>query len=347
MNTLIDIKISDLQKSTESATQITKQLYEQVKDTEDIDLIHSYSSFLYASGLHKTLLKFIIRCFKKSKPIPWWHLFLLSSKFDLDAVSLDWVYDLFSSHHSEQDWKYGLTSSCLNNMKLLLQKQSYLNQFYENHSCPQLDLEKKIRSAGEQNRKQEEGLIKELIKLDPKNPFFKDYLLEYNTKKAIRFLEIYKSDKKPSSELSNHSKELDLDPRYSKRLLTTLQKKIKTDPHLIEDIVVALGSMSLYGLAASLLEKQLDNFSRQNLYLDCLIESKQYLKCLNYADELYINISSDTQIAFELSLAKARAYYGLKEYKKAKSIVTNLISIKPKSQTLLTMLSQLQSIGEQ
>lgn len=345
MNTHLDSKISSLHKKGSSiskiADQIENKFYKQ--DLLDIDSILSYCGFLYSSGMYHRLFNFVIYCIEHSKPVPWFYFFLLASQINLQNIDKEWIANFFLKHSKDSDWDYLLNSSFLANPTLTKKKQHFLNSFYQNHPIPQLELESKIAST--EDKVQLKKYIEKLIELDPKNPTFQYYMTQYQTKKAVEFLSMHKIKKGRNKVLEAQSFS-DFPPSFIKKhWLQVIQKTVKKSQISIEDIVIALDSMGWHSLAAEFLEKHLDQFTRQILYLEQLVRSKQYLKCLNYADQLYATIPPDTDMTFEISLLKARSYCGLREYQKAHSIVNNLISIKPKSQTLLSMLSHLTRVS--
>lgn len=125
--------------------------------------------------------------------------------------------------------------------------------------------------------------------------------------------------------------------KLEKNLLQTFKKMAQKHPYMINDMAVTLFTMDYIHSAIDLLTDHLDHPSRQWMYIDFLLESKQYIKCLNYIDYFFQNNQPDFDMTFELFYYKAYSYYGLKEYEKAKKLIKHLIKIKPDHQAVLTL----------
>ena len=124
---------------------------------------------------------------------------------------------------------------------------------------------------------------------------------------------------------------------YEQHLFEHCQKTLALKPQKREDMAVLLLTMGYMDSAIKLLENHLDSPSKQWMYMDCLLETKQYLRCLDYINQSPPS-SFSPEMTSELNYYKAYSYYGLKEYQKARNIIQNLISMKPDHQPALTLL---------
>ena len=329
MQTTLDKEISSLALQGCSFHKIALHL----QDTEEYA---DYCAFLFSGGLHKHLFKYLIERLKKNLPISWMHLFALIKQYQLD-ISTDLITQVFLQNHYEPAF---LTNShCLASAELLNLRNEYLNQCYKQDA--QLRIEKELQIAVSQKLLKKEGeLIQDLIQLDDKNPLFQQKWQEYQYKRARDVFDEYNNAHQNFLHtIQNHtSPEED---KILKNLVKGLNQLTKKHPpKLINDMIIILSSTGYTHLAIEFMENHLNTDERQWIYLDLLLEDKQYLKCLNFVERRFLQTKPNSETAFALNYAKAQAYYGLKEYDKAKTILSDLISLRPQYRSAKTLLSQ-------
>ena len=96
---------------------------------------------------------------------------------------------------------------------------------------------------------------------------------------------------------------------------------------MVDDLAVFLYFLGHGDKALKLLENCLKTDSRRWLYLECLLDSKQYLKCLNLVESMFLKCRPSSMAS--LMIMKARAYIGLKEYDLAQNLLEDLIKTSP------------------
>lgn len=335
MQTALDKTIADMALEGCPLQEIAVQL----KDTEHCA---DYCAFLFSSGLHQTLFKYLIKRLKENLSIPWNYLFILIKKYQMD-IDTEMIAQVFIQNNEEP---FLLSNShCLDSAELVNLRSKYLAKRYKQD--PQLNIEREMQIAVSQKLLQKEKeLIKNLIQLDDKNPIFQQLWQNYQYKQAKDVFDEYKNAHQESFYATqNHSsKEED---KILKKLVEGLNQLAgKHSPKLINDMVIILSSTGCTHLAIDFLEGRLDTEERKWIYLDLLLEDKQFFKCLNFIEQMFLQINPNSDTAFSLNYAKAQAYYGLKEYDKAKTILNDLISLRPEYRSAKTLLSQWKSEEE-
>jgi len=335
MQTALDKKISKMALQGYSFHKIALHLQNTLEYTD-------YCAFLFSGGLHKHLFQYLIERLKEDLPVPWIYLFALIKQYQLD-VSTDLITQIFLQNHHEP--AFLANSHCLESAELLNLRNEYLSQCYK--SNPQLNIEKEIQIAKSQKLLKREGeLIRDLIHLDDKNPIFQEQRREYQYKQAKDVFDEYKNAHQDLlyTTRNNTSPE---EEKILTNLLRGLNKLAKKcPPKLINDMIIILFSTGYIHLAIEFLKSHLDTNERQWIYLDLLLEDKQYLKCLNFAEQTFLQKNPNPETIFALNYVKAQAYYGLKEYNKAKSILGDLILLRPQYRSAKALLSQWKSEEE-
>ena len=335
MQTVLDQTIADMALKGCALKKIAGKL----KETSHFS---AYCAFLFSAGLHQHLLQYLIERLKKKQPVPWKYLFTLIQKHRLHIEKKTPIQVLLQKNI---DLSLLSDSRCLNSVELIRLRDEYLEQSYKQEK--QLKIEKEIQMAKSQKLLKREGeLIQDLIQQDKKNPLFQQQWREYQYKKAKDVFDEYKqAHPEVFHTLQKHtSPEED---QILKKLAEGLNRLAdEHSPQIINDIIVMLSSMGCTHLAVKFLENHLDSNERQWMYMEFLLEDRQFLKCLNFVEQTFMQTEPNSDTAFALNYAKAQAYYGLKEYDKATKILQDLISLRPQYRSAKTLLSQWQSEGE-
>ena len=335
MQTALDKDISSL--ALEGCT--LQKIAHELKDTP-----HStdYCAFLFSAGLHKHLLQYLIERLKKNQSVPWKYLFALIQKHHLNEGK-ETAVQVFLRNNPDPSLL--VNSCCLKSMELINFRNEYLEQSYEQDV--QLNIEKELQISRSQKLLKKEGdLIQNLIQSDEKNPLFQQQWREYQYKKAGNVFDEYKQAH-PEVFYSAQKCIPPEEDEILKNLMAGLKDLAKQhSPQIINDIIVMLSSTGWTHLALEFLENHLDTHERKWIYLELLLEDRQFLKCLNFAEQIFMQTKPNSETAFALNYAKAQAYYGLKEYDKAKKILQDLISLRPQYRSAKTLLSQWKSEEE-
>ncbi len=336
MQTALDKIISNL------ALEEGCSLKEIAGRLEDNQHCRDYCAFLFSAGLDQTLFKYLIKRLNQDLLLPWAYLFRLIEKYKLN-IDREEAAKLFL--HRQEDPALLSNSRCLDAPELLNLRSQYLeNRWMQD---PQLSIEKELQIASSQKLlKKEEELIQSLIQLDEKNPFFQQRRRNYQYEQAKDVFEEYKNTYQDSLyALRNKTSQ------EEEKILQTLVKGLnrlaeKHSSKLINDMIIILYSTGHTRLAVDFLETRIDTDERKWIYMDLLLEDKQFLKCLNFVEHTFLQTTPKSEAAFALNYAKAQAYHGLKEYDKAKTILKDLILLRPQYRSAKTLLSQWQSEEE-
>lgn len=335
MHTTLDKEISSLALQGCSFHKIAVSL----KDTSEYT---DYCAFLFSCGLYKYLFTYLIERLEKNLPIPWSYVFILVKKYHLD-ISTELVTQVFLKDCSESSFL--AASCCLESSELLNLRTEYLNQQYRKD--PQLNTEEELQIAKSQRLTKREGrLIQDLIQLDDQNPLFQQKWKEYQYTQAKDVFNEYKNAHQ-SLMYTIRNRTSPEEDKILKNLVKGLNQLAKKHPSkLINDMIIILFSTGYTHLAIEFLEGRLNTDERQWIYLDLLLEDEQYLKCLNFIEQTFLQTHPNSETAFALNYAKAQAYYGLKEYEKAKIIMKDLVSLRPQYRSAKALLSQWHSEEE-
>jgi len=329
MHTTLDKKITKWALKSCSLHKIAERL----KNTQEYK---DYCAFLLSGGLHQRLFKYLIERLEKDLPISWDCLFTLIKRHQLD-INIDLITQVFIQEQHEPALL--ANSNCLESSELLNLRTQYLNQQYKKSS--QLNIESELQISKSQRLITKEGkLIQELIQLDNKNPLFQQKWQEYEYAQAKDVFDEYRNAHHDLMYTIRNQTSPE-EEKILKNLVTGLnQLAEKHPPKLINDMVILLSSTGYTPLAITFLENRLDTDERRWIYLDLLLEDEQYLKCLNFAEQTFLKTTPDSDTAFALNYIKARAYYGLKEYEKAKTIMSRLVSLRPQYRSAKALLCQ-------
>ena len=343
MGALLDKRIVELHQEGLKSSEIANQLAQEIKSPSEY---HDYYHFLIASDLYKTLVRSLAQQLRIHKHIPWYHIFFVIDKFQTEMQPT--MINAFLSNTSEEDWNllFGL-SYWKEDERLIEIQNAKLKEYYQNQNNPQLDLEKELQMSQSQNSSEKEKeIIDALLELDAKNPFFQKLKSEYERKRSIETLNEYKESHIHHLYDSYHMKPEQKEMKEQvQKILKQLKKMAQKNPKQINDIAIFLTSTGYNDLALEFLENYLDTGERKWLYLELLLEAQQFFRCLTFVDQLFSEETLPSEDTFALIYAKARAYYGLKEYEKAKQTLEDLIKIKPRYRLAQELLSQWKAKG--
>ncbi len=338
MSTQLDKTIVQLSKQGLGIKEIIKKLESQLNNFQDY---HAYYQFLVSVGLYKTLVQSLAQQLRKEEHISWYYFFFIINKYQTEMQSE--MIESFISHSSEDDWMYLFGSSCIKEDEQLLELQNtHLKNYYQNHENLQLDLEKELQIAHSQKLlKKEKQIIDQLLKMDSKNLFFQKLKKEYERKRAIDTLNEYKTTNThylyDSYRMQPSQKEM---KQQVQKIMEHFKNLAQTKPEHINDMAIILISTGYNDLAIEFLKEHLNTGDRKWLYLELLLESKQFFLCLTFVDQLFSKNSLSSEETFSLIYAKAQAYYGLKEYDKAQKTLEDLVKVRPRYRLAQELLSQ-------
>ena len=341
MNTSLDKEFFKLNKQGLSHAQIAEKLSLSSSIHNNFETYLAYCSFLMNCGLYEKLYQSILQRIDQKQRIPWFYLFLLIQKFELEIDS-NHLLRFFKS--SKKDFKFLLTSSCCFLEEITSTLKESLDKIYNSHPDPQIQIEKELKFCQSQKLFQkEEELLKKLLEIDNKNPYFQQKYIECRKAKAQQVLMEYKYAYTPLVRAQNFTSPLE-ETKTLEKLLPQLKQYAQSHPRLKDDIAVMLANFP--NQAIEFLEQYLENFSRQWFFLNLLLESKQFIHCLTYVEKFLLESPADSNNTFTLSYIKAQAYCGLDEHKKAIEILKNLLTAQPNHDSAKELLSHLESMEE-
>ena len=338
MSTQLDETIVQFSEQGLSVREIVQKLRCNLNNFEDY---HAYYHFLISVGFYKTLVHSLSQNLKKNKSVHWYHLFFIINKYQTQMQPE--IVEYFISNEPSINWMYLFGSSYIKNEEQLLElKNNQLRKYYQDQKNLHLELEKELRIAQSQKLfEKEKQIIDQLLKLDTQNPFFQKLKKEYERKQAIDTLNEYKITNTrylyDSYRMQPAQKEI---KKQVQKMMENFKKFAQENPEYINDMAIILVSIGYHDLALEFLEKHLDTRDRKWIYLELLLESGQFFRCLTFVDQLFFQGSLSSEDTFSLIYAKAQAYYGLKEYEKAKETLEDLVKVKPRYRLAQELLFQ-------
>ena len=334
MSTQLDETIVQLHQEGWSIPEIAQKLKSHLKNEEDY---HAYCQFLNSIGFQKMLAQTLSEQLEKNEGIPWYYLFFFIYKYQTEMQS-----DVLRHFCSQEiNWMNFFGSIYTKEEEELLQMQNnHLRNYYEKESNPQLKLERELHIARSQKFfEKEKQIIHQLLEMDSENPFFHKLKKDYERKKAIDTLNEYKTSNSSYlyDQIQPQQEEI---KKQVAQMMNEFKKISQTKPELINDMTIILISTGYNDLALEFIENHLDKEDRKWLYLELLLECRQFFRCLTFVDQLFSEKSLSSEETFSLIYAKAQAYYGLKEYEKAKKTLEDLMKVNPRYRLAQELLSQ-------
>ena len=311
--------------------EIGQKLLQKKKFLKDTEAFLHICRFLFHGGLNRLLVQTALLRLEKEEVAP--YAFLVEI-FHLHKISLpSKTLKLFLKGLTLQNQVLSMTGSRswdhhLPRLKEL--KARHLGEFYKKQDkefYQGLEDLKFVRSQGLSGKEKE--ILKQLKKKEPLNPLIHQEWLQFEEKEyrevvsrqgPVRF-------KVPSRGPGTEDPEL---KKQIHSLLQEVQKKLKNKPeNSYYDMALLFSFMGQSGEALKVLENRLSGPSSLWLYVELLMQSRLYLRCLEVLDQVELKWKGEPDTLFAITYARARACHGLGQKKRAVQLLSDLVSVKP------------------
>ena len=319
---------SDLKKGEPPANIAARLLKRKTIQTQTDHLL-ALTRFMYSAGLHKMLFQFTLQQLSKKQIVPWGGVIkiLLQAKTDFsDRFRKQILKGIRKQNQLRQILTIRLWEEEI--LKLQEWKHTTREKIYRHNNQNLIKLMEDlqfIRSQGVLQK--EEEILKQLKKIEPKNPAIQEEWLQFKDKQNRKILKQHKLQllTMPMRSARADTKE----QQTAKELFGRAIKILKTRPAIRQDIALLFSFIGYPDLAVKILQKHLSSPAEEWLYLDLLLQSKLYIKCLSVADYMEVRYKDNPETITALTYIRAIAYYHLGKREQAKTILAELAKVKP------------------
>lgn len=340
MNPLIEKEIQQLLSKGEKPTAIAKTLLKKKNLSQDTDAFLAVCRFMYQSGLYQMLIKTAITRLKKGKTIPWSLIIevLESQKIDISKDKRDFFIEgilaqkqiraMLTSHQWDKYYP-----------ELVNMRSEEIKQINEDNNYLYIKLMEDLQFIQSQGVLKKEGeILKKLKEVDPDNPEIQEKWLQFREKWGRNIIHQKKINLLNKSDFSiSTSKE---EKKQAEKIAWSIKEILNKNSKSSYDMALFFSFIGYPYLAIQILKDHLDSMASQWLYLDLLLQSELYLDCLNFVDVMEEQYSEDPETVFALMYVRAKAYYGLGKKEKAKSILSDLLAVRPNYRLTHLLLKQ-------
>ncbi len=325
----------------DSPPQIAQSLLRKKRFKENTEAYLHICRFMRQAGLFRMILESALLRLKANQTLPWAFLMEILSLQKV-KVSLQ-AKKCFLKGILEQDqllyvlntrsWETSLS-------RFLTLKKDKIRKIYKSRDKQFVQLMedlKFVQAEGILSREQE--ILKKLQERDPHNPFLAEELQKWQQKDSEAALRKRKEHTRFQHFMSSVAK----DPERRKQaqnLLQFVKSCLKRKMAKSTDMAVVLSFMGYPDLAVDVLPPPTSPLSESWLYVDLLIQGELYLDLLQVLDTLQTRGHKDPEITFALTYARAQAYYGLGDRKKAKNLLKDLLNVRPRYRLARFLLNQ-------
>ena len=340
MNPLIEKEIQQMLSKDYKATTIAKTLLKKKNLSQDTDAFLAVCQFMYQSGLYQMLIKTAITRLNKEEIIPWALIIevLESQKMDISKDKRDFFIEGITA---QQQIGAMLTSRQWDKYypELVDMRLAEIKQINEDNNHLYIKLMEDLKFIQSQGvLKKEEEILKKLKEIDPDNPEIQEKWLQFREKWGRNIIHQKKTNLLNQSDFSiATSKE---EKQQAEKIAQSIKEILKKDSKSSYDMALFFSFIGYPYLAIQILKDHLDSIASQWLYLDLLLQSELYLDCLNFVDVMEEKYSEDPETVFALTYVRAKAYYGLGKKEKAKSILSDLLAVRPNYRLTYLLLKQ-------
>ena len=340
MNPLIEKEVQQMLSEGRKAITIAKTLLKKKNLSQDTDAFLAVCRFMYQSGLYQMLIKTTITRLKKEKIIPWALIIevLESLKMDIPKDKRDFFIEGIVAQKqigamlTSRQWDKYYPE--LADMRL-----AEIQKINENNNQLYIKLMEDLQFIQSQGvLKKEEEILKKLKKVDPNNPEIQEKWLQFREKWGRNIIHQKKTNLLNQSDFSIAISQEE--KKQAEKIARSIKGILKKDNKSSYDMALFFSFIGYPYLSIQILKDHLDSMASQWLYLDLLLQSELYLDCLNFVDVMEEQYSEDPETVFALTYVRAKAYYGLGKKEKAKSILSDLLAVRPNYRLTYLLLKQ-------
>ena len=286
--------------------------------------------FMYQAGLYKKLLQTTCEQISKKKVIPWNLIIHILSKHQINIPKK--TKELFLKGIKMQKQVRQILSFKQWDAEFLVLskwKKTVWNQIYQSNNQNLIKLMEDLAFIKNQGvLKKEEEILKQLLEIDPKNPNLQEEWTKLKEKQDRHSIEQHKLKILKKSYLDKNITDKK-ETQIAETIFQAARDLLKNAPQLSNDIAILFSFIGYPHLAVKILEKHLYSSTDEWLYIELLLQSGLYIKCLTMTDYMAMKYKGNPDIVSALSYIRAISYYHLGKKKEAKELLSELAKVKP------------------
>ena len=326
-----------LAKGTSSSAFIRRWIGTKNKDPARI---LELCQFLYLSGQSQLIVKIALKQLKKKELVPWAFLMDTLSQQKI-KLSKEQRLIFLKGIKEQKQISTLLTWAKWDNLHPELKdlKRQERKKINRNNNAEFIKLMEDLHFIQAQGiLKKEEDILKNLKTNYPENPQVQELWLKFQEKWGRHIIQkkkkaLIKKTLFPSPPTEKEKKEV-------QKIAQAIAKKLKHHSESAYDMALFFAFLGYPLMALSMLKTPANSPKTTWLYLDLLLEGRLYIDSLQFADTLSAKTKADPEAVFALSYARARAYYGLGQKERARSILSQLQEVRPHYRLTTCLLKQ-------
>lgn len=302
--------------------------------------------FLYNAGLYKQLMEFAIDKLKRNKPVPWPFVLqsLTDQKITVSKNQAKILYKNMIANHEQENSPYIFACKKWgeNSKEFELFRTVFLEKLEEENVNSKEELLKNLEFVQSQGLvEEEEKIINQLLELDPDEKKYQKLFKNLKEKTALQFI---KKQKQSRQSLKSKKEESLLfspkDTPLKKKLVKDVLQVSRKSPERTKDLSIFLYMMGWPDAGLKLLDTAPLNPEICWLYLEWLMEAKQYTASVELANQLIHHTGGEPEKLFFINYIKAIALYHLGEKKQAIDHLNDIIMIRPDYKSAQSLLEK-------
>jgi len=329
----IEKEIHQLLLSQQSPKLIAKKLLRKKtlwSEDENPEAFLAICNFMWHAGLYKLIIKTTISRLKKKEFVPW---SILIDIIEDQKISIDNEKKLFfiKGIIEQKQVPYMLTNHKWDKIHLPLKKlkNQIIKKKYKKNNKAFIQLIEDLEFIQAQGvLKKEEEILKKLKKIDPDNPEIQEKWLNFREKWS-RYLLHEKKASLPYKKNFLDKGFTEQEKKQAEDMAQYIIPILKKNPEKSQDMALLFSFIGYDLLAIKLLKNNLKSMASKWLYSELLLQSHLFLECLSFLDIMEIEYKNNPETIFALTYLRAKAYYGLGKTEKAKSILSDLLKVRP------------------
>lgn len=321
----IEKQIASHLKNGLSKQKIFKKIYKNNLN-EDVSL------FLYLSGQYKTLLEYSARHVENQKKAPW--AFILSlfvnQKIKVQKEHSKMLFQVWLEKYSKQEpHVFACKDWAKQSSEFKALSTIYINNLRQMSVSPEEELLDKLEFVKSQGLMQEEeNIIKLLLGKKPSHPAYLELKKDLLGRQAIQFMQDKKAlqHKRQIQDVKFIPEKSPLKKKWSFIVDKYSDKQVSQTKNL-SLFLVFLGWPDE---AVKIMKKNIQDLSDYWLYLEWLIETRQYATGLEITNQLLNQLNNDPSSLLPLNYIKAQSLYHLGKKNEAINYIKAIIEVNPR-----------------
>ncbi len=318
-----------------------EEIFKLIKNDPDLE---SLSEFLYNSGFHKELLKMNREFLKNHKHVAWVFVLplIIKTNVKINKSESKILYHTWLKNYAKN---YPSIFSCKKWEEYSQEFSDHLNAYLEKLKEQTISEDDKLLETLDflraQNLMDEESkIIQKLLTKNPQNKKYQNLQKSLRERRAIKTIEdqkmvLYKSSISNDATFYFTPEDSKIKHQWS-QIVQDLSKKM---PSQAKNLSLFLYFLDWPDESIKILKTNLKNYSDYWFYLDCLMETGQHTKSLDFINQLLQQVK-DPEMIFPLVYMKSQTLYYLGKKEEAIEYLNNILQIRPDYRSAQSLLEK-------